>query len=408
MYWSSSSLIRLPLIAESMNLKRFEKLKRYIHFIDNDALPENNKDIFIKIRPVIQSLNDSFGQVSSPTENVAIDEMIIPFKGRSRAKQYIKSKPKKWGFKARVVASADGYVSKFEMYQGSTKNDNSNSPMGPIADTVIRLCKGLEGVNHKLYLDNLFNSIPLCKELLKKEIYVVGTLRKNRMMGADEMLKSEKDLGKEGRGTMSVVTSTDNITITRWMDNRPVHMLSTFAGKEPMDKVQRYSRILNKMVEVSRPFSVSTYNKFMGGVDMSDRMVAHYPHALKNKKFYLRIFFHLLNVALVNAWVVFRNTENNKMSFVDFKLSICHAVFESRVKKRKGRPSQQEEIEVKKRARPGCSDEVRLDVTGHFPDKRDLANALRCRYKQCKKRTRYFCLKCDVPLCPECMSGFHS
>lgn len=52
--------------------------------------------------------------------------------------------------------------------------------------------------------------------------------------------------------------------------------------------------------------------------------------------------------------------------------------------------------------RSGCEiRDVRLDGAGHFPDKRDLDNALRCRYKMCRKGTRYFCLKCDMPLCPK-------
>lgn len=95
MYWSSNDFERLPIIADAMSLKRFEKLKKYIHFINNESIPEGNKDIFIKIRPVVASFNESFSQVASPTEQIDFDEMIIPFKGRSRAKQYLQNKKKK-------------------------------------------------------------------------------------------------------------------------------------------------------------------------------------------------------------------------------------------------------------------------------------------------------------------------
>lgn len=113
----------------------------------------------------------------------------------------------------------------------------------------------------------------------------------------------------------------------------------------------------------------------------------------------------------MNAWVVYRNVENNKEPLINFKLNICRAVFEmSKSKKRKGRPSTEKSDHpvVKRRARARCSDDLRLDDSGHFPDKRDLTNALRCRYKHCTRRTRYFCEKCEVPLCPECMKGFHT
>lgn len=29
----------------------------------------------------------------------------------------------------------------------------------------------------------------------------------------------------------------------------------------------------------------------MGGVDLMDRMIAHYPHGFKSKKWYFRVFF---------------------------------------------------------------------------------------------------------------------
>lgn len=104
--------------------------------------------------------------------------------------------------------------------------------------------------------------------------------------------------------------------------------MSSFAGKNHMDTAERFDHDSKTVIQIPRPYSISIYNKFLGGVDMSDRMVAHYPHALKNKKFYLRIFFHLLNVAIVNAWVVYRNVENNKEPLINFKLNICRAVFE--------------------------------------------------------------------------------
>lgn len=121
-----------------MPLKRFKKLKKFFHFIHNKSIPEGNRDIFIKIRPIITSLNETFSEVASPTEQVAFDEMIIPFKGCSRAKQYLRNKPKKWGFKAWVVASADGY-------QGAENNVGLNKC--PTADAIIRICQGMEDLN---------------------------------------------------------------------------------------------------------------------------------------------------------------------------------------------------------------------------------------------------------------------
>lgn len=95
-------------------------------------------------------------------------------------------------------------------------------------------------------------------------------------------------------------------------------MISTYAGAEPEDTVTRYDRKEKKHVEVSRPFAIKEYNKFMGGVDLVDRMIAHYPHGFKSKKWYLRVFFHLLNMSIINSWILYRKYFNN-MPLVTFK-----------------------------------------------------------------------------------------
>ena len=46
----------------------------------------------------------------------------------------------------------------------------------------------------------------------------------------------------------------------------------------------------------------------MGGVDKHDRLVGQHAIPLISKRGYLRIFFHLSETDLVNAWILFRTT----------------------------------------------------------------------------------------------------
>jgi len=96
MYWSSKPGLRMDLIADAMTVNRFEEIKRYVHFTSEEPDPD---DIFWRIRPVISIFHAVFHANGQETEHQAVDEMIIPFKGRHRGKQYLKNKPKKWGFK---------------------------------------------------------------------------------------------------------------------------------------------------------------------------------------------------------------------------------------------------------------------------------------------------------------------
>ena len=72
-------------------------------------------------------------------EFIAVDEIIIPFKGRSTIKQYNKNKPHKWGIKMFAPASSNGLVHDFEIYVGKGTLPPSNHGLGISGDVVMRL-----------------------------------------------------------------------------------------------------------------------------------------------------------------------------------------------------------------------------------------------------------------------------
>lgn len=195
-----------------------------------------------------------------------------------------------------VRAGSSGY--RFEVYQGLTGRGQI-SQLGVAGDVVLRLCNDIQHKNHKVFFDNFFSTIPLLMALQHRGIYGTST---NRLHGAQEKLKSEKQLKKEGRGACSAVSNGQNITITCWLDSSVIHMASSCTGKSPIDVAQRWSKKEKRMLNIERPYSVKLYNQHMGGVDFIDQCVAMYPHRRKNKQWYIRVFFHFLDVAIVNAW----------------------------------------------------------------------------------------------------------
>ena len=70
----------------------------------------------------------------------------------------------------------------------------------------------------------------------------------------------------------------------KWMDKRVVTMLSTFHTDEMMVKRRRTRRSDTGIEEIAKPVMIEEYNKYMGGVDLSDQMVQSYgySHRLAN------------------------------------------------------------------------------------------------------------------------------
>ena len=88
--------------------------------------------------------------------------------------------------------------------------------------------------------------------------------------------------------------------IFKWRDKRDVLLISTIHGTNMIQKEQRGTIIAKSEV-------VQDYATKMGGVDLSDRMIASYTLARKRiKKYYKKIFPHLVDVMCMNAFLLYK------------------------------------------------------------------------------------------------------
>ena len=108
MYWSSEAGLCLDLIADAMPVNRFQQILSYIHFVDNFSHDPENAYKFIKVRPVLDALKETFHSAVDPEEFHLIDKQMIPCTGRLSVKQYVPKKPKRWGVKLWVRAGSSG------------------------------------------------------------------------------------------------------------------------------------------------------------------------------------------------------------------------------------------------------------------------------------------------------------
>ncbi|PSN48689.1 PiggyBac transposable element-derived protein 3 [Blattella germanica] len=337
-------------------------------------------------------------------EYLSVDEIIIPFKGRSSLKQYNQNKPHKWGIKVFAITSSSGILHDFEIYVG--KGTVSDTNMGISDDIVVRLAEIVpENKNYKLAFDNWSASHQLLLALKEKRIWTCCTVRSNRMAGC--VMASDESLKKVGRGTSDVkVDETNNIVCVKWFDNKSVHLMSSYAGVEPADTVRRWSVKDKQYINVTRPVIVREYNQFMGGVDLLDMLVTLYRINLRVKRYYLRIIYHLTDICVVNAWLLYKRhcqqMKEKPMPLVHFRLEIANALLQSGkvVKRKRGRPTNEADDFVqpprKRAVHPAPVRNVRFDQIGHWSE--HISNKQRC--KLCvEAKSRIKCSKCDVALC---------
>ncbi|KAK3767421.1 hypothetical protein RRG08_032096 [Elysia crispata] len=106
----------------------------------------------------------------NPGREVCIDQAMVPLKGRSPFKVYMKDKPTKWGFKLyELCESKSGYVFNLEMYCAYKRI--SNKPV----DVTMRLIEPVLDEGYRLYCDNYYCCPELWNRIQGHNTLLVGT-----------------------------------------------------------------------------------------------------------------------------------------------------------------------------------------------------------------------------------------
>ena len=73
------------------------------------------------------------------------------------------------------------------------------------------------------------------------------------------------------------------LRVTRWYDNKAVHLLSTYASACPTTDVERSDKRKRKYIDIKCPNIVKQYNASMGSVDLLESLIALYRIRIRSK-----------------------------------------------------------------------------------------------------------------------------
>lgn len=162
----------------TMTLKMFHKISRVIRFDDKDTRKGRRaRDKLAPIRDVWDTWVSLLPMMYNPGTNVTVDERLVPFGGRCPFKQYIPSKPGKYGIKIWAACDArSSYAWNMQIYTGKPAGGTSEKNQG--MRVVLDMTEGLQGKT--ITCDNFFTSHALGLALLKRKLFMVGTVRRNK------------------------------------------------------------------------------------------------------------------------------------------------------------------------------------------------------------------------------------
>lgn len=168
--------------------------------------------------------------------------------------------------------------------------------------------------------------------------------------------------------------------VLRWFDKKSVDVVSSYVGLNPVGEVRRWDKKAKQFIKVKQPNIIETYNKLMGGVDLSDSLVSLCKEKMKSRRWYMYIFWHTILIAAVNAWVWYKRhcirLQRKPMKLCNFINDVASGLIE--FKSKVGRPAGLSQPSVPKPLTRKPTLDVSQDCLDHFPlwD----AKRLRCKY----------------------------
>lgn len=292
-----------PIFKAVMPLHRFEKISRALRFDDQEerraamaSSSRRERDRFAPIRFLFEKWVDNLHFLFTPYENITVDEQLISFRGRCPFRVYMPNKPgSKYGLKQWICAdSRTKFICDVQPYLGK-ENPDAPPEKGQGERVVLDLVSKYRGRN--VTCDNFFTTHSLASKLLKKNITLVGTVRKDKtFLPLCDQTKLKK------RPVFSSQFYFDNkISLVQYIPRKGkcVTVMSTMHHDKSIAqgrKTPYASKDLPEMIEY--------YNQTKCGVDTADQLIRNYTCKRKTNRWPVAFFENMLDMSALNSYVL--------------------------------------------------------------------------------------------------------
>ena len=136
------------------------------------------------------------------------------------------------------------------------------------------------------------------------------------------------------------------------------------------------------------PYSIQFYNKTKFGVDMTDQMARKYTVKSSSRRWPLQIFFKILDLAAINAWILYKEVTGIQIERKQFPFQLAESLSDDYTTEREKYSSQQEDPQVSTATSSNTTDST----------KRKICQIRLCHNNKtnniCQKYKKYVCGRC--------------
>jgi hypothetical protein len=275
----------------TMSEVRFKQILRFIRFDERETRSVRRlKDKFAPLRSIWESVNNNLKKHFMPGTSVTVDEQLVGYKGRCPFKQYIPSKPDKYGMKIFWINdSSTGYPLGGLPYLGK---ENGIRALPNLGERIVeQLCAPYFGTHRNVTCDNFFTTLQLALTLKSNGLTMVGTLRKNKAYIPRNFLPN-----RSRPEFSSLFGFTKYLTMVSYVPQK---------GKAVLLLSSMHHEINTNSDKKNKPEIVLYYNSTKGGTDLMDQMAHTYTCKRKTNRWPFSFFMNLLDISGIAAYILY-------------------------------------------------------------------------------------------------------
>ena len=385
---------------EHMSYRRFYFIKRWLHFNDTAKEPTRGQpdyDPLYKMRPLIETLNATFGAHWKMCMYVSLDEMMLLFKGKNPFHRYVRGKPHPNGFKLHAICDAIYYFCGAFLV-----DDNEKRTIADIAST---LFQRVVSAGMTVVTDRFYTCKGLVQFCLKYKVGLIGSTMGNRFLARRELPGwSSAESKNRARGDFECAVNGDKtVCCIVWKDKATVRLTCT-ASNTCTTTVKRRQRGQG-VFQVWAPTAAAIANQYFHGVDRNDQLRGHgYGLVLTFRalKYTIKLFLGMLDLVLSNSWILWRTIHKSQAK--------RHGKWIMDLAEEMLKFNPLKDPEYSRSPAPATSSlqtKEGVHLVRPFAlrcpssSRRYLADCRLCASKMKRKRTVTGCFGCNIPLCSQ-------
>ena len=182
-----------------MSRGRYQQILRFLQF-DNAQSRRHHRspDKQQPIKEVFESWDSYLPDSYTWRPSMTVREQLVCFRGRCPFKQYVSSKPGKYGIKLWTICdSTCSYTWKIQKYIRKDPGLARETKQGPTV--VLDLAEDIDNSCRNITCNNFFSNLSLARKLLQKKLTLIETMKKSK-----PELPTEFTVAK-GRNVKSIV-----------------------------------------------------------------------------------------------------------------------------------------------------------------------------------------------------------